>query len=361
MKQTVYFDYNATTPMWPSVREAMLEMMSAPGNPSSVHSAGRAARGAVERGRESIAKAIGIRARDLVFTSGGTESNALALRMAGDLPVLVSAIEHDSVIGQASGATVVPVLADGTIDLAALERLIAGRSVFLSLMAANNETGVIQPVAAAAALVHAHGGLVHCDAIQLLGKTALKIHDLAADFVSLSAHKTGGPSGVGALVVTCGLAPSPLLRGGGQEQGWRAGTENVAGIVGFAAAVEAVYAQDWQANCACLRDQLEGLLPVSAPIISSDVPRLPNTTCLWMPGVAAATQVMMFDIEGIAISAGAACSSGKVKPSHVLTAMARAADVAAQTIRVSIGWNTTADEIEHFAATWHKLWMRRAA
>jgi cysteine desulfurase len=301
---------------------------------------------------------VGARARDLIFTSGGTESNALALKMAGDLPVLISAIEHESVIGQAQVATIVPVLSDGTIDLAALESLIARRPVFLSLMAANNETGVIQPLADAAALVHAHGGLVHCDAVQLLGKAAFNVHDLAADFVSLSAHKIGGPNGVGALVVTCGLAPKPMLRGGGQELGWRAGTENVAGIAGFAAAVDAVYEREWQQNCAMLRNKLEEMLPSSARIISDAAPRLTNTTCLWMPGVEAATQVMMFDIEGFALSAGAACSSGKVKPSHVLTAMGRDENISAQTIRVSIGWNTTVDEIEHFASTWHKLFAR---
>jgi cysteine desulfurase len=357
----IYLDYNATTPMWPEVQAALMKAAAQPGNPSSVHSAGRAARAIVEHARDGLAHAMGVRARDLVFTSGGTEANALALRMAGEMPVLISAIEHESVLGQAAGATQVPVLADGTLDLAALEALIAGRAVFLSLMAANNETGVVQPVAAAAALVHQFGGLVHCDAVQLLGKAEFAAGISTADFISVSAHKIGGPQGVGALAVTCGLAPQPMLRGGGQEQGWRAGTENVAGIAGFGAAVIEICRADWWVQCAALRDALEAALPDAARILSPSVARLPNTSNLWMAGVPAATQVMMLDLEGIAVSAGAACSSGKVKSSHVLRAMGLPENIAAQTIRVSLGWNTTAQEIEHFCAVWKKMAARAVA
>ncbi len=358
MKPACYLDYNATTPAWPEVGAAVADVLSGAGNPSSVHATGRAARAAVEQARATIARAIGVRPRDLVFTSGGTEANALALNMAGDLPVLVSAIEHESVLAQVPGATRVPVLPDGTLDLMALEQLIDQRPVFLSLMAANNETGIIQPVAAAAALVHAHGGLVHCDGVQGLGKMPLSMAALDADFMTLSAHKIGGPAGIGALAVTCGLAPQPLLRGGGQELGWRAGTENTCGIAGFAAAVTAILSRDWQTECAALRDQMEATLPPEAVVISPPSPRLPNTSTLWMPGVSASTQVMMFDLEGIAVSAGAACSSGKVRPSHVLAAMGRASDVAAQSIRVSLGWHSSATDVARFVDVWHRLAAR---
>lgn len=360
-KPLIYLDYNATTPVWPEVLAAVDAALSAGGNPSSVHRSGRTARGLVERARENIAARLGGRARDMVFTSGGTEANALALRMAGDLPLLVSAIEHDSVLAQAASAVRVPVTAHGMIDLAALDEMIAGRAVFLSLMAVNNETGIVQPVKQAAALVHQHGGLVHSDASQAFGKMPLRLGDLNADFITLTAHKIGGPPGIGALIVSCGIAPRPLFRGGGQELGWRAGTENVAGIAGFSAAVDAVHAMDWWQACATLRDRLETALPDQARLISADIIRTPNTTVLWMPGVPAATQVMLFDLEGFAISAGSACSSGKVTPSHVLTAMGHPAAVAAESVRVSLGWKTTVDDIQSFAAAWLKIHARKAA
>ncbi len=339
----------------------MASALAAGGNPSSVHGSGRAARGTIERARETLAARLGARARDAVFTSGGTEANALALRMAGDLPVLVSAIEHDSVLAQAVATEIVPVTRAGVIDLARLEEMIAGRRVFLSLMAVNNETGIIQPVKQAAALVHLQGGLIHCDASQAFGKMPLRLGNLDADFVTVTAHKIGGPQGVGALVVTCGHAPLPMLRGGGQELGWRAGTENVAGIAGFAAAADAVHARDWWEVCAGLRDALESRLPADARVIATDITRAPNTSVLWMPGVPAATQVMMFDLAGFAVSAGSACSSGKVKPSHVLTAMGFDAAIAGESIRVSLGWDTTEADIEAFASAWLKIRTRKSA
>ncbi len=360
-KPLIYFDYNATAPVWDAVRVAMDAALAAGGNPSSVHGAGRAARGTTEKAREQVAAHIGVRPRDLVFTSGGTEANALALRMAGDMPILVSAVEHESVLAQAPGAELVPVTENGIVDLAALERLIAGRAVFLSLMAVNNETGIGQPVKQAAALVHLHGGRVHSDASQALGKMTFRAAALDADFITFTAHKIGGPQGVGALAVTCGYPPHPLLRGGGQELGWRAGTENVAGIAGFAAALEAVSAADWRARCADLRDRLEAALPPHSVLCAPDVLRVPNTSLLWMPGVPAATQVMMLDLEGFAVSAGSACSSGKVKPSHVLRAMGHDEAVASQTIRVSLGWWTTAAEIDAFVVTWQKIFARKSA
>jgi cysteine desulfurase len=361
IKPLIYLDYNATAPIWPEAAAVVGEVMVATaGNPSSVHAAGRAARGKVEKAREALAERLGVRARDIVFTSGGTEANALALCMAGELPVLVSAIEHDSVLAQVPAAEKVPVTPSGVIDLATLEQMIAGRAVFLSLMAVNNETGIVQPVKQAAALVHLNGGRVHCDASQAFGKMPLRTSDLDADFITLSAHKIGGPQGVGALVVTCGYSPQPLLRGGGQELGWRAGTENVAGICGFAAAVAAVHQSDWWQRCAMMRDRLEQRLPAGTAVIPATAARAPNTSLLWMPGVPAATQVMMFDLEGFAVSAGSACSSGKVKPSHVLSAMGQTPTVAGETIRVSLGWQTTDDDIDAFVACWLKIQARQA-
>jgi cysteine desulfurase len=360
-KTLIYLDYNATAPVWPEVRQAVLAGLAHGGNPSSVHKSGREARAVLEKAREYVASTLSARAQDVVFTSGGTEANAQALRMAGELPVLVSAIEHDSVLAQAPGSDIVPVTPEGVIDLVALEHMIACRAVFLSLMAINNESGIVQPVREAARLVHLHGGRVHCDASQVLGKMPFRLGDVDADFFTLSAHKIGGPQGVGALVVSCGYAPNPIFRGGGQELGYRAGTENVAGIAGFAAALEAITTKPWRESTAFLRDKIEAALPQESRVIPGDIKRAPNTALLRMPGVSAATQVMMFDLEGFAVSAGSACSSGKVKPSHVLLAMGKSAAVAAETIRVSLGWDNTEEEVDAFIAAWHKLRARTSA
>ncbi len=361
MNTLIYLDYNATAPMWPQARAAMVQALSRVSNASSVHGPGQWGRQQIEASRATLAAAVGCGTRQVVFTSGGTEANALAFRLAGQRPVLVSAIEHDCVLAQAPpGTSHIPVTRDGVVDLAALEQLLAtcGPAPFVSIMAANNETGVVQPVEQAALLVRARGGYLHVDAAQALGK--IDMMGCPADFISLSAHKCGGPQGVGALIIRTDDAPQPLLRGGGQERGWRAGTENIAGICGFAAAVQTALESAWQKGCQAQLHQLEAALPASAILISKVVPRLPNTAVLHMADVAASTQVMNFDLLGFAVSAGSACSSGKVRASHVLEAMGYDAGVASQTIRVSLGWETTTDDIDAFAAAWLKLSHRLA-
>lgn len=356
MKTLIYLDYNATTPLWPAARDTMIEVLSRVSNASSVHTFGQWGRQRVEASRAEIAASIGCGTRQVVFTSGGTEANALALQFAHNRSVMVSAIEHDCVLAQApSGSQLIPVGRDGVVDLAALEDMlaIAVTPPFVSIMAANNETGVVQPIEQAALMVRARGGILHVDAAQALGK--IDLLGCPADLITVSAHKCGGPQGVGALVIRLDAAPLPLMRGGGQERGWRAGTENIAGICGFAAAVRTSLDTDWHNSCQVLRDQLEAALPVSAVLIGRRVPRLPNTSVLFMPGVEAQTQVMNFDLMGFAVSAGSACSSGKVRASHVLGAMGYDEAVASQTVRVSLGWDTTATEIHAFSSAWLNL------
>jgi cysteine desulfurase len=363
MPTHAYLDWNATGKLRPQARQAMLAALEVTGNPSSVHAAGRAARRLVEEARERVAALVGARPQGVVFTAGGTEANALALSpQLGDV-LLVSALEHPSVLAGGRFAAVEPVPATpgGVIDLAALERrLAATRRPLVSLMLANNETGVIQPVAEAAALVHAAGGLLHVDAVQGPGRIACDIKALGADLMTLSAHKLGGPQGVGALVRRDEIPLDALLRGGGQERGARAGTENVAGIAGFGAAAEAV-AEGLAveaAHMAALRERLEAGLRAIRPditIFGRDGPRLPNTTLFSAPGLKAETAVIAFDLEGVAVSSGAACSSGKVAPSHVLAAMAVPLELARGAIRASLGYASGDDEIEAFLKTWAKL------
>jgi cysteine desulfurase len=358
-----YLDWNATGRLRPQAQAAMTAALAVTGNPSSVHAAGRAARHLVEQAREQVAALVGAAARDVVFTSGGTEANMLALSPTLGEALLVSAIEHPSVRsgGRFAAVEEVPVTAAGVVDLAALERLLAGRSrPLVSLMLANNETGVIQPVAAAAAIVHAAGGLIHVDAVQGPGRIACDFNALGADLMTLSAHKIGGPQGVGALIRRDGIALDSLIKGGGQERGARAGTENVAGIAGFGVAAEvAGRAMAEEApRMASLRDRLEAGLEATAPdaiIFGTEVARLPNTTLFSVPGMKAETAVIAFDLEGVAVSSGAACSSGKVAPSHVLAAMEVSPEFARGAIRVSLGYSTTEDEIRAFLKAWAKL------
>ena len=325
-----YFDWNATAPLRPEAKAAVVAALEVTGNPSSVHGAGRAARRLVETAREQVAALVGVAARDVVFTSGGTEANMLALAPALGDTLLVSAIEHPSVRsgGRFAAAEEIPVTAAGIVDLAALRRLLEGRArPLVSLMLANNETGVIQPVAEAAALVHAAGGLLHVDAVQGPGRIACDFKALGADLMTLSSHKIGGPQGVGALIKRDGLALDPQIKGGGQERGARAGTENVAGIAGFGAAAEAVR-QAWPeeaARMALLRDRLEAGIKADGAqggdFRRRGRPACPIPRCFRSPGMKAETAVIAFDLEGVAVSSGAACSSGKVTPSHVLAAM----------------------------------------
>jgi cysteine desulfurase len=375
MPERSYFDWNATAPMRPEARQAFDAALLLPGNPSSVHAEGRAARHVVENAREEVAALTGARPSDVFFTSSGTEANMLtltpAIETAGEKQprsaLLLSAIEHASVRsgGRFPRAAIeeVPVDGEGLIDLDALAAAVAkSPRPLVSLMLANNETGVIEPVAAAAAIVHAAGGLLHVDAVQAAGRVACDIAALGADLLTLSAHKIGGPKGAGALIRRGEDVhfPDPLIRGGGQERGLRAGTENVAGIAGFGAAA-AVARRDREAEAArmqALRDALEAGLKAIAPqvvIFGEHADRLPNTTLFAAPGMKAETAVIAFDLEGIAVSSGAACSSGKVQPSHVLAAMGVSPALTRGAVRVSLGWATTETDVEMFLGAWRKL------
>ncbi len=363
MPRPVYLDYNATTPIRPAVIAAMAEAMATAGNPSSVHGFGRAARAQVESARERVAKLVGARPDQVVFTSGGTEANNLAIAGAGRPRVLASAIEHDSVL-RAGAVETIPVRSDGVVDLGALGDLLSrtGAPALVSIMLANNETGVVQPVGDAVRLAHARGALVHCDAVQAVGKIAVDFAGLGIDLMSLSAHKFGGPPGVGALVVGDDVVVQAVQRGGGQERGRRAGTENLPAIVGFGVAAEAVLAErQVAAKLAAWRDAMEARVGAVAPaaiIFGRTAPRLPNTSCIALPGLSSELQVMALDLAGIAVSAGSACSSGKLQPSHVLRAMGADPMTAASAIRVSLGWQTEADHIDRFIAAWSDLVAR---
>jgi len=359
-----YLDWNATTPLRPEAAAAMSEVLARCGNPSSVHRWGRAARQAIEQARFTVAALLDTPAEGVVFVSGGTEANHLALLGSGRDRVLVSAVEHDSVLRAAPEAERISVDRDGVVVLDTLDRLVAAdpRPALVSVMLANNETGVVQPVAAIGAIARTHGALFHCDAVQAAGKITLDARTIGADFVTLSAHKLGGPPGIGALVVTGELELTPLLHGGGQERGRRAGTENLVGIAGFAAAAvaatEEIAVYD---RVRALRDALESGLAAIAPdavVLGAAAPRLPNTAAIAMPGVAAETQVIALDLDGVMVSAGAACSSGKVGPSHVLEAMGVGPDLVGSTIRVSLGWDSSEADVAHFLRAWTRLYRR---
>ncbi|SFN75688.1 cysteine desulfurase [Bradyrhizobium sp. Rc3b] len=372
MRNRVYLDWNATTPLRAEARRAMLAAWDLVGNPSSVHAEGREARRLVEEARAALAVAVGALPRNVVFTSAGTEANALALspglRRSSGGPVerlLVSAVEHASVLAggrfPAERVSPIPVTRSGVVDLDHLTSLLGdGAPALVSVMAANNETGALQPVAEIARIVHEAGGLLHVDAIQALGKIPFEINAIGADLATFSAHKVGGPKGVGALVVAEGLTGlEPLLRGGGQELNRRAGTENVAGIAGFGAAVKAALqtlSEDAE-QMATLRIRLEnGIRAIDgATIFSNEVTRLPNTVLFTAPGLKAETAVIGFDLEGIAVSSGSACSSGKVQPSHVLSAMGYDPAVAQGAVRLSLGWSTELEDINRALEAWRKL------
>ena len=375
MSERSYLDWNATTALRDEAKAALTGALALPGNPSSVHAEGRAARRVIELAREQVAALVGARPGDVFFTSSGTEANMLALtpaiEIAGDKRprsrLLISAIEHASV--RAGGRfpreaiAELAVTADGRLDLAALAGTIAkSPRALVSLMLANNETGVIQPVAEAAALVHAAGGLLHVDAVQAAGRIDCDIAPLGADLLTLSAHKIGGPKGVGALVRSSDdiHLPDPLIRGGGQERGLRAGTENVAGIAAFGAAAAAARRERATEadHMLALRNLLETRLHEISPratIFGAGAERLPNTTLFTAPGLKAETAVIAFDLEGVAVSSGAACSSGKVQPSYVLAAMGVSPPLARGAVRVSLGWNTSGADVEKFLGAWRKL------
>lgn len=350
-------DANATEPLRPEAREAALAALDTPGNPSSVHAEGRAARRLLEQARARLAARFGARPADIVFTAGGTEANALAIHALGrGRRVLVGATEHPSVLQAAPEAQRLPVRADGRADLAALEAALADGPALLCLMAANNETGVLHPIAEAAALCRRHGALLHVDAVQAAGRVMLPE---GADSLAISGHKLGGPKGAGALLLRPGLDCPALIPGGGQERGRRGGTEPLPAIAGFAAAAAAADPDD-AARLAALRDAIEAGARAIAPelvIPGAAAPRLPNTTSLLLPGIAAETQVIALDLAGVRVSAGAACSSGKVAASHVLAAMGHGA-LAGCAIRVSLPWNAPAEAPARFLAAWGAMRAR---
>ena len=351
-----YLDHNATSSLRPEAKAAMLQAMELAGNASSVHGEGRAVRKVLDDAREQVARAVGVIPPMVVFTSGGSEANNMALKGAPVERVIVSAVEHPSVLEAARACgkpvEIVPVDGNGVIDLGALERMLKGPKALVSVMLANNETGVLQPVAEAVRLAEGH--LVHTDAVQALGKVPVNFGLLGVGMMTLSAHKLGGPVGAGALVVRDGLAVEPLIHGGGQELRRRAGTENLVALAGFGAVAQT--RQDVKA----LRDRLEGALE-GAVIFGRGAERLPNTTCFAVPGMNAETLLMAFDLDGIAVSSGSACSSGKVAKSHVLSARGAAAEISRAAIRVSLGWDTTEDQIDHFIAAWRKITSRHKA
>jgi len=368
--RSCYLDYNASTPVLPQVTDAVVRVLGQYGNPSSVHAAGRHARAAVEDAREAVAGMVNASPAHVIFTSGGTESNALALRglaMGGRRSAIVaSGVEHPSVLAHAAPPDRIAVDADGVVDLNALEQALRLRPppVLIALMFANNETGVLQPVAEVVTLARRYDAMVHCDAVQAPGKMPVDIQALGVDSLSLSAHKFGGLKGAGALVLRPGMDLAADIRGGGQERQRRAGTENVVGIVGFgAAAREARRLTGEAARITALRDALEtGVQAVSRTrIFAQNKPRLPNTSCIALAGVSSETQVMRLDLAGVAVSAGSACSSGKIAASHVLLAMGVAADEAKCAIRVSLGWDSRAEDVTQFLDAWRPLAASAAA
>ena len=369
-----YLDHNATSPLRDESRAAMERAWSIGGNPSSVHGQGRASRAIVEQAREQVAARAGARAQDLIFTSGGTEANALALwgAIRGALDanaritrLFVSAIEHPSVLANAAAIAertpgirleTIPVTPEGVVDLEALRGLLRegkGRAL-IAVMAANNETGAVQPIADIAALLKEHEGYLFVDAVQAFGKVAVDAS--LADYVSLSAHKIGGPQGAGALIVRDGVPFAAAILGGGQERGLRAGTENVAGIAGFGAA--AALANPLSPG---LRDRFEAELRRIAPdtvLFANTVARLPNTSNFALPWINAETALMALDLDGVMLSSGSACSSGKVAASHVLRAMGVAEALAGSALRVSFGWNSCDDDVDGAIAAVAKLLTR---
>jgi cysteine desulfurase len=373
-----YLDWNAGAPLRPEARAAVMAALDVTGNPSSPHSEGRRARAIVEDAREQVAALVGARPAEVVFTSGATEANNAVVTGGWDT-VLLARIEHDSVLAPVRGlegngrrrVLELAVDANGVLDLGSLDERTrqareagAGRSL-LTLQLANNETGVVQPVAAAAAAARRQGLSVHTDAVQAAGRIPVSLAPLGVDYLSLSAHKLGGPKGVGALVVREGAALPPFIAGGGQERRRRAGTENVPAIAGFGAAARAAV-RDLETvdRVRALRDRIEAEVRAATPsavVIGVDAERLPNTASVTLPGVSAETLVIALDLAGVAVSAGAACSSGKVGASHVLEAMGLEPALARAAIRVSLGWSSTERDVAAFAGAWAQVAARAAA
>lgn len=356
----IYLDANATEPLRPEAHAAVVAALDCVGNPYSVHGAGRAARNLLETAREAVAARFGARPADVVFTSGGTEADALAVHALGaGRRLVIGATEHDAVRAAAPGAAILPVGRDGVADLAALAaRLAEGGPALVCLMLANNETGTVQPVSEAAAICRRHGARLHVDAVQAAGRLRVDLAALGCASLAVSSHKLGGPTGAGALLLAADAAPhvAPLIAGGGQERGRRGGTPALAAIAGFSAAAGAAYDGD---AIGALRDAAEAAAVRSGAVVCGGGERLPNTTCVALPGVRADTQVIALDLAGVAVSAGAACSSGKVARSHVLDAMGLG-ELAGQAIRVSLPWNATGADVAAFADAYAAMAARLA-
>lgn len=363
----IYLDHNAAAPLLPEAAAAIAEAMALCGNPSSIHGHGRAVRRVIEETRAKLAACTGARAEDIAFTASGSEACQLMLNVTGRPRILAAATEHAAVLEAAPGADLLPVGSNGLLDMAALDQALGenASNAIIAVMLANNETGAIQPIAEIANHVHAKGGLLAVDAAQAFGKISVNLNDLDADMIAFSSAKIGGPLGAGAAVFRKGIVPKALLTGGGQERGLRGGSENVLGIAGFGGALSMATASlDAQPRIARLRDDMEAAVIAAAPgavLNGRDAHRLATTASIAMPGVDAAIQVMAMDLAGIAVSAGAACSSGKVGASHVLEAMGLTEDIAGGTIRVSLGQSTTSADIEAFVTAWTALYKRRNA
>jgi cysteine desulfurase len=373
MGERLYFDWNASAPLREEARTAVLRALELTGNASSVHAEGRAARALIETARQQVAQLVGQEAKNITFTSGATEANMLALTPALETAgekrkrdrLFVSAIEHPSVLSggrfAADAVEKLPVTPDGIVDLDALRSAIArAERPLISMMLANNETGVIQPIADIAGIVHAANGLLHVDAVQAPGRIACDIAALGADLMTISSHKLGGPQGAGALIRRGDIhIAEPHIKGGGQERGLRAGTEHVAAVAGFGVAAAAAAAKQTDAGpMATLRARLEAGIKAATPqavIFGAAAARLPNTSFFAVPGMKAETAIIAFDLNGIAVSSGSACSSGKVQASHVLAAMGVAPELARGAVRVSLGWSTTEADVDRFLGTWNKL------
>lgn len=370
MNRTVYMDHNATSPTRPEAVDAAVRAMAVGGNPSAVHGPGRQARRIVEDAREQVRAAINApKSAQVVFTASGTEANTIALQGCGRAKLFAGATEHSAVLlaRDADDIQRIPVDGNGLIDPFQLDEMFAGGGddVVVSVMLANNETGVLQQIEGIAHIAHRYDALVHCDAVQALGKIDVDFQSLGVDMMSLSAHKIAGPMGVGALIATKDVMLTPINRGGGQEGGVRGGTENLPGIAGFGVAAELAVAElaDME-RIRALRDDLEARILNIAPdalVIAAHADRLPNTSFIAMPNVPADSQIMAFDLAGICVSAGSACASGKTKTSGVLAAMGVTPAIAATAVRVSLGHTTTEDDIESFISAWNDLYQRKSA
>ncbi len=371
MKERIYLDYNASAPLRPAAREAMLGVLNlgeSALNASSVHYFGRAGRNLLEDSRRSVANLASVPPAQVIFTSGATEANNTVIqhfsRHYPQRRILVSSMEHPSVLRAAPGLVPIPATPQGLVDLGALEALLAqdGGAVLVSVMAVNNETGAIQNVSEISAIARKYGAFVHSDAVQAAGRIPVNPQEMGADFLTLSSHKIGGPQGAGALVLgLCGETPT-LLFGGGQERGARAGTENLPAIAGFgAAARESLERMNHYQALGGWRDRLEREILTITPdavIHAKNTPRVANTTLFSLPGASSETLLMALDLEGVAISNGAACSSGRVEPSHVLTAMAAGREIASSALRISLGWATKEADIDRFLAAWATVTAR---